>query len=76
VGFWTTIPYQGEKTTLQAIIGDIVGLRSEFHNHRSKNFELFTEGSFVKRKIQTFEKKKMVAKTIPVSYMIPGSFDT
>lgn len=26
-----------------AIIGDIVGSRFEFHNHRSKDFELFTE---------------------------------
>lgn len=28
---------------LGAIIGDIVGSRFEFHNHKSKNFELFTE---------------------------------
>ena len=26
-----------------AIIGDIVGSRFEFNNHRSKEFELFTE---------------------------------
>jgi ADP-ribosylglycohydrolase len=31
---------------LGAIIGDIVGSRFEFHNHRSKEFELFGEGCF------------------------------
>lgn len=30
-----------------AIIGDIVGSRFEFNNHRSKDFELFTEECFV-----------------------------
>ena len=30
-----------------AIIGDIVGSRFEFNNHRDKNFELFTEECFV-----------------------------
>ncbi len=30
-----------------AIIGDIVGSRFEFNNHRSKEFELFTEECFV-----------------------------
>ena len=29
-----------------AIIGDIVGSRFEFHNHRSKEFDLFTEDCF------------------------------
>ena len=29
---------------LGAIIGDIVGSRFEFDNHRSKDFELFSEG--------------------------------
>ncbi len=28
---------------LGAIIGDIVGSRFEFNNHRSKDFELFTD---------------------------------
>jgi len=28
---------------LGAIIGDIVGSRFEFNNHRSKDFDLFTE---------------------------------
>jgi ADP-ribosylglycohydrolase len=32
---------------LGAIIGDIVGSRFEFNNHRSKDFELFTEGCSV-----------------------------
>ena len=32
---------------LGAIIGDIVGSRFEFNNHRSKDFELFTEDCFV-----------------------------
>ena len=32
---------------LGAIIGDIVGSRFEFNNHRSKDFELFAEGCFV-----------------------------
>ena len=32
---------------LGAMIGDIVGSRFEFNNHRSKNFELFTSESFV-----------------------------
>ena len=31
---------------LGAIIGDIVGSRFEFNNHRSKDFELFSEHSF------------------------------
>lgn len=31
---------------LGAIIGDIVGSRFEFDNHRSKEFELFTYESF------------------------------
>jgi ADP-ribosylglycohydrolase len=31
---------------LGAIIGDIVGSRFEFNNHRSKDFELFTDGCF------------------------------
>jgi ADP-ribosylglycohydrolase len=30
-----------------AIIGDIVGSRFEFHNHKSKKFDLFTEKCFV-----------------------------
>ena len=32
---------------LGAIIGDIVGSRFEFHNHRSKDFTLFTPECFV-----------------------------
>ncbi|HPJ22985.1 MAG TPA: ADP-ribosylglycohydrolase, partial [Clostridia bacterium] len=32
---------------LGAIIGDIVGSRFEFNNHRSKEFELFTDECFV-----------------------------
>ena len=32
---------------LGAIIGDIVGSRFKFNNHRSKDFELFTEDCFV-----------------------------
>ncbi len=32
---------------LGAIVGDIVGSRFEFHNHRSKEFELFTDECFV-----------------------------
>ena len=32
---------------LGAIIGDIVGSRFEFNNHKSKDFELFTEECFV-----------------------------
>lgn len=32
---------------LGAIIGDIVGSRFEFNNHRSKKFDLFAEGCFV-----------------------------
>ncbi len=31
---------------LGAIVGDIVGSRFEFNNHRSKNFDLFAEGCF------------------------------
>ena len=29
-----------------AVIGDIVGSRFEWHNHRSKDFEFFTEKCF------------------------------
>jgi ADP-ribosyl-[dinitrogen reductase] hydrolase len=32
---------------LGAIIGDIVGSRFEFNNHRSKDFDLFTKGCFI-----------------------------
>jgi ADP-ribosylglycohydrolase len=32
---------------LGAIIGDIVGSRFEFNNHRCKEFDLFAEGCFV-----------------------------
>ena len=32
---------------LGAIIGDIVGSRFEFHNHRSKDFDFFAPGCFV-----------------------------
>ena len=32
---------------LGAIVGDIVGSRFEFNNHRSKDFSLFTRGCFV-----------------------------
>jgi type I restriction enzyme M protein len=32
---------------LGAIIGDIVGSRFEFNNHRSKDFDFFAEGCFV-----------------------------
>ena len=31
---------------LGAIIGDIVGSRFEFNNHRSKEFDLFTKDCF------------------------------
>jgi type I restriction enzyme M protein len=30
-----------------AIIGDIVGSRFEFNNHKSKEFELFAEDCFI-----------------------------
>ena len=36
----------GVETMLGAIIGDIVGSRFEFNNHRSKDFELFAQGCF------------------------------
>ena len=36
----------GAETVLGAIIGDIVGSRFEFDNHRSKEFDLFAEGCF------------------------------
>ncbi|MDR2668389.1 MAG: ADP-ribosylglycohydrolase family protein [Desulfovibrio sp.] len=32
---------------LGAIVGDIVGSRFEFNNHRSKNFDFFADGCFV-----------------------------
>lgn len=31
---------------LGAIIGDIIGSRFEFNNHRSKEFDLFGDGCF------------------------------
>ena len=34
-----------------AIIGDIVGSRFEFNNHKSKDFELFTKDCFVTNNI-------------------------
>jgi ADP-ribosylglycohydrolase len=36
-----------EESVLGAIIGDIVGSRFEFDNHRSKEFDFFTAESFV-----------------------------
>jgi len=35
--------WEGGKVMIGAIIGDIVGSRFEFNNHRSNDFELFTE---------------------------------
>jgi type I restriction enzyme M protein len=37
---------KGGSIMLGAIIGDIVGSRFEFNNHRSKDFELFGDGCF------------------------------
>lgn len=38
---------KGGRHMIGALIGDIVGSRFEFNNHRSINFELFTEDCFV-----------------------------
>ncbi len=38
---------KGSEIVIGAIIGDIVGSRFEFNNHRSKDFELFNEDCFV-----------------------------
>jgi len=35
------------NSMLGAFIGDIVGSRFEFHNHRNKDFDLFGQGCFV-----------------------------
>lgn len=35
-----------KKTLYGAVIGDIAGSRFEFHNHRSKDFEIFAENCF------------------------------
>lgn len=37
---------RNELRMIGAIIGDIVGSRFEWNNHRSKDFELFGEGCF------------------------------
>jgi ADP-ribosylglycohydrolase len=42
-----TCEIEGDYIMLGAIIGDIVGSRFEFNNHRSKDFELFTKDCFV-----------------------------
>ncbi len=34
------------KNVMGAIVGDIVGSKYEFNNHRSKDFELFSDGCF------------------------------
>lgn len=55
---------------LGAIIGDIVGSRFEFNNHRSKSFELFGEGCFATDdSIMTLSvaKAMMEAVKVPVS---------
>jgi type I restriction enzyme M protein len=39
-------PSRGGGIMLGAIVGDIVGSRFEFNNHRSKDFDLFGEGCF------------------------------
>lgn len=41
------LPERKKASMLGAIIGDIVGSRFEFNNHKSKDFELFTEECFV-----------------------------
>ena len=38
---------KGGKDMIGAIIGDVVGSRFEFDNHKSKDFELFTDECFV-----------------------------
>jgi len=38
---------KGGNTMIGAIIGDIVGSRFEFNNHKSKDFELFTDECYV-----------------------------
>lgn len=40
-------PGNERRNMLGAIIGDIVGSRFEFNNHKSKDFDLFAEGCFV-----------------------------
>lgn len=49
---------------LGAIIGDIVGSRFEFNNHRSKDFELFTDECFVTdNSIMTIAVSKAIIET-------------
>jgi len=50
---------------LGALIGDIVGSRFEFNNHRSKDFELFGEGCFATDdSIMTLAVAKAIMETV------------
>ena len=55
---------KGEKLMIGAIIGDIVGSRFEFNNHKSKEFKLFTKNSRVTDdSIMTFAIAKSIIET-------------
>ena len=58
---------------LGAIIGDIVGSRFEFNNHKSKEFELFTDGCFVTDdSIMTLAVAKAIMETEKDIELVPG----
>lgn len=58
---------------LGAIIGDIVGSRFEFNNHRSKEFELFTDGCFfTDDSIMTLAVAKALMETEKDIELVPG----
>ena len=59
---------------LGAIIGDIVGSRFEFNNHRSKDFELFAEGCFATDdSIMTLAVAKAMMETAKETDKIPST---
>ena len=61
---------------LGAVIGDIVGSRFEFNNHRSKDFELFTEDCFVTDdSIMTLAVAKALMETVKAAPITKREFD-
>ena len=60
-----------------AIIGDIVGSRFEFNNHRSKDFDLFTEECFViDDSIMTLAVAKAIMEAMKIKKPSNRDYDT
>jgi ADP-ribosylglycohydrolase len=61
---------------LGAIVGDIVGSRFEFNNHRNKDFDLFGEGCFATDdSMMTLAVAKAIMETAKVKKSTSGDYD-